>query len=387
MKPARLVLCPLLAASLGLPLAAEPGSVLDDPTFRDDAARGLSALYNMSFAAAHDAFSQVAARHPQHPVGPFLEALLPWWALQLEPDDDSQDADFLAAMDQVLRLCDRRLAADRDDRDGLFFKAGAHAFRGKIHADRRRFLRAARDGVQALRALRRLAELEPNNDDLYFGIGLFDYLADVAPKKHKILRPFTVFFPRGDRERGLAELDRAMTRGRFVSTEVAYTLLQLQFLFEEDMTASQRSVDWLRRRHPDNSLFHLYEGRVYERLGKLNDANRVFHEILQRHAAGQSGYTDAVAERTLYLLTRVEMRWRRFDVALAHIDRLERLTGKRGFNTEYRVLARLRRGMVLDALGRREEAKTCYRQVLKMDSEGNTHDRAREYLKKPYRSG
>jgi hypothetical protein len=38
-------------------------------------------------------------------------------------------------------------------------------------------------------------------------------------------------------------------------------------------------------------------------------------------------------------------------------------------------------------LGRREEAKSCYRQVLKMESDANTHDRAREYLKKPYRSG
>lgn len=383
----RLLTSFLLAAAVALPAAAEPKSVLDDPRFVADAARGLSALYDMSFAAAHDTFAQVSARHSGHPVGPFLESLLPWWALQLEPDDSSQDETFLAAMDEVLKRCDRRLAADRDDRDGLFFRAGAYAFRGKLHADRRRFLRASRDGVQALRALRHLAELEPDNDDLYFGIGLFDYLADVAPRKHKILRPFAVFFPKGDRERGLAELERAMSRGRFVPTEVAYTLLQLQFLFEDDMTASRKHVAWLRSRHPDNSLFHLYEGRIAERLGKLNDANRVFHEILHRHAAGQSGYTDAVAERALYLLARVEMRWRRFDVALAQIDRLDRLTGKRGFHTEYRVLARLRRGMVLDALGRREEAKSCYRQVLRMESESNTHERAREYLKKPYRSG
>ena len=138
-----------------------------------------------------------------------------------------------------------------------------------------------------------------------------------------MLRPFKVFFPKGDREQGLAELQRAMTKGQFVPTEVAYSLLQIHYVFEQDYRESLRYVEWLRARHPDNSLFHLYEARVYEQLGDLGVARRALTEILDRHAKGQSGYTDAVAERSLYLLARVEMRFRRFDVAMAHIEHLE----------------------------------------------------------------
>jgi tetratricopeptide (TPR) repeat protein len=376
----------LPATGVAVATAAQT-SVLDDPVFQEETRLGLQYLYDMDFAGADATFSKIGVRYPGHPVGPFLHSLIPWWAIQLEPDDASQDPAFLKAMDEVIDVCDRRLKADPEDLDALFFKAGAHAFRGRVHSDRTRWIKAARDGHQALRALRAVRERAPDNDDLYFGIGLFDYLVDVIPRRYRVLRPFARLFPKGDKERGLQELDRAMTRGKFVPTEVAYSLLQIQYIFEENFSESLRYATWLRQRHPDNSIFHLYQGRAFERLGRLQDANRTFHEILERHAKGQSGYTDAMAERALYLLTRVEMQWRRYDVALADIDRLERLTASRDVESEYKVLGRLRRGMVFDALGRRKEAVVCYKQVLKMDSDGNAHERARTYLKKPYGSG
>jgi tetratricopeptide (TPR) repeat protein len=376
----------LLLGAAVVPARAE--SILDDPLFQQDAKQGLHYLYDMDFGAADEVFGQITTRYPDHPVGPFLQALIPWWSMQLEPDDTSQDEEFVEAMERVIDVCDRRLKRDPNDVDAMFFKSGAHAFRGRLHSDRRRWLKAARDGQQALGYLRKVSALAPDNDDLYFGIGLFDYLADAAPKRYKILRPFKAFFPKGNRERGLEELHRAMTKGQFVPTEVAYSLLQIHYVFEKDYRESQRYVEWLRARHPENSLFHLYEARVYEQLGDLGVARRALTEILDRHAKGQSGYTDAVAERSLYLLARVEMRFRRFDVALAHIEHLEKLTAsRRGLPTEYKGLSRLRRGMVHDAKGERTQAVRCYKDVLAMKDFDNdsARGRAKEYLKNPYK--
>ena len=376
----------LLLGAAAAPARAE--SILDDPLFQQDAKQGLHFLYDMDFGAADEVFGKITARYPDHPVGPFLQALIPWWSIQLEPDDTSQDETFIEAMDRVIDVCDRRLRQNPNDIDAMFFKSGAHAFRGRLHSDRRRWLKAARDGENALSYLKKVSKLEPDNDDLYFGIGLFDYLADTAPKRYKVLRPFTIFFPKGNKERGLQELHRAMTQGQFVPTEVAYTLLQIHYVFEQDYRESLRYVEWLRARHPDNSLFHLYEARIYEQLGDLGTARRVLNEILDRHAKGQSGYTDAVAERSLYLLSRVEMRFHRFDEALAHIEHLEKLTAsRRDLPSDYRGLSRLRRGMVHDAKGERAQAVRCYKDVLAMKDFDNdsARDRAKVYLKKPYK--
>ena len=364
--------------------AVRPASILDDYQFQEQARKGLDYLYNMDFAAADATFSEIASRYPDHPVSPFLQALVPWWTIQLEPSDTSEDAEFFASMERVLDLCEKRLDADPRDVDALFFKASAHAFRGRLNSDRKHWLKAARDGQQALKYLQKVVALDPQNDDLYFGLGTFHYMADVVPKKYKFLRLFARLFPKGDRQRGLQELDRALTRGRFVSTEAAWTLVQLNYLFEQNFQQTLVHAQWLRKRYPDNSLFHLYEGRAYERMGRSVDATRVFQEIADRHEKQQTGYTDAVAEQALYVLSRVEMQRRMYPQALGHLERLEGLMAHRPVSTEYRALGRLRRGMALDVLGRRQEAVRCYKDVLAME-----HDQARDwakgYLKKPFR--
>jgi tetratricopeptide (TPR) repeat protein len=384
-----LLLLAITASAAWAAEAAAPapsGSILNDPAFQEQAKKGLDALYNMDFAAADEVFNQLAAHYPDHPVSPFLRGLLPWWAMQLEPDDTSQDDAFLAAMDEVIDRCDRRLKADSGDVDAMFFKSGALAFRGRLHSDRGRYLRAARDGKEALHYLRDVVARDPGNDDLYFGLGLFDYLADVAPKRYKILRPFTLFFPKGDRARGLAELDRAMTRGHFVPTETAFSLLQIHYVFEEDYGQALKMVEWLRQRYPDNSLFHLYEGKIYERLGRAADASRVFQEILALCQKGQTGYTDSVEEQALYVLSRAEMQRNLHSVALAYLERLENLNNKRPLTTEYRALCRLRRGMALDALGRRAEAVRCYKEAMAMQGAPDVvGKKAKVFLRTPYR--
>ena len=47
----------------------------------------------------------------------------------------------------------------------------------------------------------------------YFGIGLYQYYADVAPSAAKMLR-FLLMLPGGDKKEGLARMLRARTDGR-----------------------------------------------------------------------------------------------------------------------------------------------------------------------------
>lgn len=377
------------AASVAKAARPRTPSILDDYQFQEQVKKGLGYLYDMDFAGADSVFAEIAARYPDHPVSPFLQALVPWWTIQLEPDDTSEDAAFFRAMDEVLRRSEKRLAADPEDIDAMFFKTGAHAFRGRLHSDRRNWIKAAKDGQQALKWLREVTKRDPANRDLDFGNGAFNYLADVAPKRYRMLRPFARLFPRGDRQRGMQELERAMAQGRFVQAEAAYTLLQIQYMFEKDYLQSLRYTLWLRQRYPGNSLFHLYEARNLERLGRLRQASLVFQDIADRHAKGQSGYTDAIAEQALYVLARAEMHHWQYAPALAHLEQLEQLMSRRPLNTEYRMLGRLRRGMALDALGRRDEAVRCYREVMEMEWDGQSEDyarqRAKTYIKKPFR--
>jgi tetratricopeptide (TPR) repeat protein len=111
--------------------------------------------------------------------------------------------------------------------------------------------------------------------------------------------------------------------------------------------------------------------------------------VLARHVQGQSGYTDAMAEQALYLLARTTMWQGRPAEALGYINQLERLTSQRPVLSEYKALGKLRKGMALDVLGKRQDAVRCYRDVLALkgyDGDDDVRSRAKGYLRKPFRS-
>ncbi len=367
-------------------LAAPPKSILDDPAFQEDALLGLDRLYTLDLAGASETFSRISARYPDHPVGPLLQALPAWWEIQLNPEDESLDETFLDAMEQVLKRSDRRLKRNRNDLDAMFFKAGAYAFRGRLYADRKHYLRAARDGQKALKYFQEVRKRDPDNPDLLLGAGLFDYLADVVPDQYPILKPFARLFPRGDKARGLRELQEAMEKGRFVSTEASFSLLQIHYFFEKDYATSLHYARQLRERYPGNSLFHLYEGRAFARLNLWGEARRVLGEVAEKQAAGEHGYTGNVAEPAFYLLGRDGVKGKRYVEALEVLERLEGLprTGKK--ESTYKVYGRLYRGMALDAMGQRQEALRLYQRVLSARGSANdkARDQARDYLRQPY---
>jgi tetratricopeptide (TPR) repeat protein len=366
---------------------ARGGSILDDPIVEYQAQRGLNLLYNFEFEQANRLFDQIDRRYPDHPVGPFLKALNTWWQILLDLSDDSLDETFFAEMDDVVRRSDRILRRDRRNFDAMFFKGAALGFRGRLRSNRGNWWQAARDGVRAMDYVFAVADSDPRNADFQFGRGIYDYYASVVPDRYPYARPAMVLFPRGNRERGLRLLERTARDGRFIQTEAAYFLLQIYYVFEDDREKSLHYAAFLRDKHPRNSFFHTFEGRVHARWGDWRKTREVFTDVLQRYRRGETGYNVAAAEQSLYFLGRVSMLYTEYDQALRHLRELDRLAARTDADTYFKVLGRLRQGMTLDAMGRRDDALRMYRSVLSMRDWAGAHDRARQYMERPFGSG
>jgi tetratricopeptide (TPR) repeat protein len=373
----------LLVLLVAVPAQAQRSqeSILDDPGFRATASRGLDFLYNMQFDQAEAIFGALAARYPDHPVGPFLGALVPWWQILMDLSDESHDAAFMSAMDDVVARSDRMLRRNRRNVDARFFKGAALGFRGRHLANRRRWLPAARDGLRAMDYVIGVADDNPRNADFAFGRGIYDYYASATPERFPWSRPFVAMFPTGSKSRGLATLHRTFREGTYLQAEAAYFLLQIYYLFEPDAVKSRQFITWLRERYPDNAFFHTMEGRVYWRFGYSDESERVFRAVMRRYGQGRTGYNDAAAEQALYYLALAESRRQNHGQALALLARLERLGQSR--QGAFVVLGRLRQGMAHEARGEHEEARRRYREVLQMPDVAGAHDRARHLLDRP----
>ena len=262
--------------------AQRGASVLDAPDVQREAQRGLDLLYDMQFEEAERIFEQIDREHPKHPIGPFLLALNTWWEILIDLSDTAHDDEFFDEMKEVIKRSERLLKRDRNNFDAAFFKGAALGFRGRLRSNRGDWFKAAMDGKNAMKYVLQVAEKDPKNDDYVFGKGIYDYYADVIPDRHPFVKPVMVFFPNGDRERGLKLLQRTAEKGRFIQTEAAYFLAQIYYIYERDLVKTSEYVDWLRREHPNNSFFHTLEGRVLARRGRWEEAREVFGEVISR---------------------------------------------------------------------------------------------------------
>jgi len=374
----------VLAQPNGRGSPAATASVLDDPFVRQQAKQGLDALYDMRFEEAQRLFDQIDRRFPAHPIGPFLSALNTWWKILLDFSDTSHDDAFYTAMEEVIDRCDRVLKRDDDNFDAMFFKGAALGFRGRLRSNRREWFKAAADGKRAMDYVLGVAEKDPANHDYIFGKGLYDYYAAVIPDRYPFAKAVTTFLPKGDRARGLRELEQTARQGYYIQTEAAYFLLQIYYVFEQDFDKSLEYAAWLRERHPGNSFFHCIEGRIYARWGHWSRAEAIFVTVLERYKQGQAGYNAAIGEQALYYLARAKMAIQRHEEALAYLLQLEALSARSRADTYFKVMGRLRQGMVYDALGQRAVAQARYRQVLTMKEWGNAHEQAEQYLQRPF---
>ncbi len=385
LRRAALVL--LLSGTVVCSAQAQPASVLDDPAFKAEATRGLDLLYNMEFDRAEAIFDRLAARHPEHPVAPFLQALVPWWQILMDLSDTSHDAAFFERMDEVIERSDRLLRRDRDNLDAKFFKGAALGFRGRLQSNRRSWLKAALDGKRAMSYVLDVADESEGNADFVFGQGIYDYYAAAVPERYSWSKPFVAMFPAGSKARGLAALHRTFRDGTYLRAEAAYFLLQIYYLFEHDYTKTRQFIGWLRQEYPDNAFFHAMEGRIYARFSDWDASERVFQTVMRRYGQRETGYNDAIAEQALYYLGRGQQMRQNHGQALALFYRLERIAEARPQQSAFETLGRLRQGMSYDARGERAKALQSYRQVLRLDDFSGAHDSARRYIDHPYGQG
>ena len=176
--------------------------------------QGIDLIYNLRFEEADSHFDSIINSDPANPLGYFFRAMVVWWRVLINLDDQSHDQDFFDRLEDCIKVCDARLDHDKNDFDAILFKGGAIGFRGRLRGDRKQMLKAARDGLRSLPLLKQSRELEPTNKDILFGQGIYNYFREVIPQKYPIVRAVTWTLDDGDREVGLRQLEEVANEGR-----------------------------------------------------------------------------------------------------------------------------------------------------------------------------
>jgi tetratricopeptide (TPR) repeat protein len=359
---------------------------LDDSVLDQRVLRGIDKLYNYEFDRADSDFTEVIRQRPDHPAGYFFRAMIQWERIISNFDDESQDDKLYQMLDVVIDMCEKRLDEHPNDVTAMFFNGGAVGFRGRLRANRGKWLGAANDGIVALPLVRKAYELEPNNYDVLLGIGIYNYYAAVVPEKYPVVKPAMIFFPSGDRKKGLEQLRQASQNAKYAKVEAMYFLMQNYFVYEKDYASALELARKLHANYPNNSMFHRYVGRCLVSTGYLSEAKDIFIDIEKRCSKKQLGYDTYDAREAYYYLGKFDFMAGRFDAALKNLYRSDELSRKldKDEPSGFMSLGNLLIGMIYDAQGKRQDAMQQYKKVLAMKEYEDSHKESKKYLGKPY---
>ncbi len=357
-----------------------------DPVVEGDVQSAISQIYNLEFYDASLSVERIIQARPDHPAGYFFKAMILWWRILINFDNESYDELFDDMLEKVIALCDDRLEHNPDDVTALFFKGGSLGFRGRLRANRGNWIGAAQDGVAALPIVRRAHELAPDNTDVLLGIGIYNYYASVIPERYPLVKPLMIFFPSGDHDLGLEQLETAARSSRYASTEATYFLAQSHYQYEKNYVRALEFSQILHERHPRNPLFHRYVGRSLVSLGRWDEAFSVFFDIQRRCQERWTGYDDQAVREAYYYIgmtyfNRQQYRESRetFELCIRYSESLDK-----DEESGFWVMAVLTLGKIADLEHRREEAKRLYEKVLDMPEYQSAHRQAETLLKHPY---
>ena len=312
-----------------------------------------------------------------------LSATALWWRILIDPLNRSLDDEFSTSVDRAIRATEDWTERAPDDAEAWFYLGGAYAARVQWRVLREERVAAARDGKRIKQALERAIELAPGLEDAYFGIGLYQYYADVAPAAAKVLR-FFLMLPGGDKTEGLAQMLRARNGGRLLQGEADYQLHLIYLWYQHQPARALDLLRGLQKHYPGNPSFHaliadIQDTYLHDVTASL-DTWRALLELAREQRVNLSALAETQARlgvaRQLEVLQQTDHA----------IELLEGVVSRRS-QAPYSALALayLRLGEANDRLGSRAAAVTAYRnatQAAPADDPYEVRDRAAELLRR-----
>src|SRR5687767_9166330 len=208
---------------------------------------GFDALYNLRYDEADTLFVGLTRTNPDHPAGYFLLALVDWWRIVPNTDDNVRlerySDSFNERLDKVIDISDERL--DRNPRDvvGLFFKGAALGYKSRLklmNLSGTSILTegpsAALDAREAYSLLMDAQAIAPSNSDILLGSGIFMYASAAFPEKYPAFKSIVNFAGEGDKVIGLNMLRISAKKAAYASVEAKYALLEFLTQFERNYT-------------------------------------------------------------------------------------------------------------------------------------------------------
>lgn len=272
---------------------------------------------------------------------------------------------------------------EKDPKDGQAFFAMGLAKLAKIrwNITRKRYFAVAQESQNIRDYLERAKDLDPENYDIYFPMGLLRYHLDHLPGFTRFLS--SLLSTSGDRQKGLQELELAAKRGHLLKELAQVELSSAYSNFEKQPGRALPLARELKEKFPHNYNFLFSLANTLSDLGRQEEALSAAQEIENGIKSGSPPFRPELWPRYYQLMGKINLDKKEYARATEFFKRA--VQDASPYNARVRVWALVRLGMIHDIHKERKLAEEYYRRALDVEGgEGLAQITAKQYLKSPY---
>jgi len=346
---------------------------------------GQEAMYRLRYDEARRIFEDIRKSNPDSPEGPGMLAILAFNELLLSAGNivtedyatpgpltkertlkpiEGPSRRFHAANDEMLRVCEKRLARNANDAVALYFNGLYHEnLAAEAMAITKSVDTAFSQGKKAGRIHTRVLKIQPDLVDANMSLAGAEFAKANVPWLIKWMT--YLIGMRGNEKKAFERLDLVARRGRYRRLD-AQVVAAVLHAWKNKANHARQAVavfEQLRQRFPENYLLDVNLAAIYEQT-ELNDpraALRIYEELLGSLAQKAPGLK---AGEVHFRVGKTQYRLKNYSHALEAFQRA--VASDRG-EPETSPLAYFYMAKIHEEQGDRSNAARCYREVLKSE--------------------
>jgi hypothetical protein len=258
------------------------GQVLQDSSSLMLVKTGIDFVYNFEFKKADRISLELEKLYPGHPIVYLFRGMITYWQnYPLTPTSEARQS-FEDNMRKCIELCDKNKNHDYDA-EILLANLCARGLLLLYFTENNLSFEVFPIASSTYQCIKRSFEFTSTYRDLFFFTGIYNYYREAYPEAHPIYKTLAFLFPKGSKEKGIADL-QAVAKSSIILKAESFTFLTDIFLsFENNYQQAAFYSKSLHQLYPENPE---YQGRYIKNLLLIRNYDEAERELSS--AAGQN---------------------------------------------------------------------------------------------------
>lgn len=251
-------------------------TILNDTIFIKELRSYIDNLYNFEFDNCDAVYDRLSESYPNHPFPDLYYALVIYWRYFPVTLNSEKEPDFLEKINSSISKAEKYFQESPSE-ESVFFNLMGRMLVMQYFADNQTSSSVIPHLKPAYKMLVKGFELEDEFGDFKFSSGVYNYYREFYPKAHPIYKPLAYFFPKGDSQKGIKQLEINSRKGIFLHKESLSFLVYISMYFEQDYKETLKYARKLKRENSGNLLYQSYYIQALLLQGKYQKAKEQIH--------------------------------------------------------------------------------------------------------------